>query len=229
MTDTKPCAQCGEPFGRKRYASRRGRQALSAFRRQRFCSTACRVTHLNHGRVAAPVAQPWRDGDDQRLQNMIWKYRGAIRRCGLEEEDVAQLARLSLLRRPIPDHLSAATRAWNIRNRVLDVMRQHAVISRSGRTDTRQTFHLATVSLDAQRPDGSPCYGEPSVPPAPDPEPWLRRLVDALPPRRRQVILGLFWHGQSGPDLCRDMGVTHGRVSQIKAAALATLRRQLCV
>ncbi|MGH8992950.1 MAG: sigma-70 family RNA polymerase sigma factor [Acidimicrobiia bacterium] len=51
--------------------------------------------------------------------------------------------------------------------------------------------------------------------------------VAALPPRMRTVVVGAFFEGRRLVDIAVELGVTESRVCQMKAEALALLRRSL--
>jgi DNA-directed RNA polymerase specialized sigma24 family protein len=216
---TKVCERCGSPFARRHYAGRR--QPLSEFHRQRYCGQTCRLAVLNDERVAAPVAQPWREGDEERLAKQISVYRRAIWQCGLDPEDVAQEVRMSMIKRPVPEHLSDATRVWNLRNRLIDVLKRHSVVDLpNGARGTGHRFHRRMV---AYVPGVTPEPGTRH----PEPDPWLWRAVSRLTPSQSRVIEGLFRHERSGDELALELGVTKSAVSFLKSRGLATLKQEL--
>lgn len=53
----------------------------------------------------------------------------------------------------------------------------------------------------------------------------LVRALAVLPERERRVIVGYFLEGRSSSSVATELGVTESRVSQLRAHALATLRR----
>ena len=53
----------------------------------------------------------------------------------------------------------------------------------------------------------------------------LARALAVLPERERSVIVGYFLEGRSSSAIAAELGVTESRVSQLRAHALATLRR----
>ncbi len=55
----------------------------------------------------------------------------------------------------------------------------------------------------------------------------LRSALDLLPPRQRMLVEAHFLDGRTLTEIGEAMGVTQSRASQLKAEALATLRRQL--
>lgn len=215
---TKICERCHTPFARRRYTGRL--QPLSEFRRQRYCGQACRLAVLNDERVAPPVAVPWRDTDEAPLAKLISSYRHAIWLCGLDPEDVAQEVRMSIVRRPIPDHLSDATRVWNLRNRLIDVLKRHSVVDLpNGSRGGAHRFHRYMAPL-------TPTTPEPGTP-HPEPDPWLWARVAALTPRQSRVLEGIFREGLMLDDLAAELGVTRSAASQLKTRGLAALREAL--
>ncbi|MDH5519203.1 MAG: sigma-70 family RNA polymerase sigma factor, partial [Acidimicrobiia bacterium] len=55
----------------------------------------------------------------------------------------------------------------------------------------------------------------------------LRSALDRLPSRQRMLVEAHFLDGRTLTEIGEAMGVTQSRASQLKAEALATLRRQL--
>jgi RNA polymerase sigma factor (sigma-70 family) len=55
----------------------------------------------------------------------------------------------------------------------------------------------------------------------------LTQLLATLPPRWRFVLEQLYLHGASNVSIARAMGITPGRVSQLRAKALAHLRKKV--
>ena len=56
---------------------------------------------------------------------------------------------------------------------------------------------------------------------------WVRAAVLALPERKREVIYGLYWRGQTTAALADTFGVDPSRVSQIRAEAVTAIRDAL--
>ena len=56
---------------------------------------------------------------------------------------------------------------------------------------------------------------------------WVRAAVLALPARRRDIIHGLYWRGQTAAAIAAPLGVTASRVSQIHAESVAMIRDAL--
>jgi RNA polymerase sigma factor for flagellar operon FliA len=54
---------------------------------------------------------------------------------------------------------------------------------------------------------------------------YLHDAIDLLSARHRQVIMGTFFEGRSSVDIAGELGVTESRVSQLRAEAIAQLRR----
>jgi len=55
----------------------------------------------------------------------------------------------------------------------------------------------------------------------------LRRAVEELPERLRDVLIGLYWEDRPLRDLCVDFGVSHTAVANMHAKALEALRKLL--
>lgn len=56
----------------------------------------------------------------------------------------------------------------------------------------------------------------------------VRTAVNKLPSHERSIIIRSFWHNERQCDIATSLGLTPGRVSQIRSAALDTLRVHLC-
>jgi DNA-directed RNA polymerase specialized sigma24 family protein len=185
------------------------------------------------------VPIPWTGSDENFLRSYIFRYRGAIAECGLEEEDVAQDVRLSLVSRPLPETLTPASRRWNVRNRLVDVLHRHSVRSTSnGSTGAKGRFLTGMRSWDEIAGRGAHyedtddytdalmvSTGQYVLPH--DPEPWLLRAVDALPEPQRVVIRSLFWDDLTCTEAAAGLGVTRQAVWLRKSHALKNLRKAL--
>lgn len=63
---------------------------------------------------------------------------------------------------------------------------------------------------------------------SPTPEPGLERAIHALPPRQRELIQLVFWHGRSFREISVDWGVSVSTVYNHHYQAIRNLRRMLC-
>jgi RNA polymerase sigma factor for flagellar operon FliA len=55
----------------------------------------------------------------------------------------------------------------------------------------------------------------------------LRVAIDGLSDRHRTIVIESFFEGRTMREIGDDLGVTESRVSQLRSAALATLRSHL--
>jgi RNA polymerase sigma factor for flagellar operon FliA len=55
----------------------------------------------------------------------------------------------------------------------------------------------------------------------------LEAVINSLPDRERLIIVRFFFEGQPSHRIARQMGISEGRVSQLKSRALRTLRETL--
>lgn len=141
------------------------------------------------------------------------------------------------------------TRTWRARDNAIDRAR-HDLTSRLGRTPTdAETAHAAGITLDdldrhrrarirtthldnaglhadVWLRDPTPTADEQAVQHA-DLDGWVRAAVLALPERKREVIYGLYWRGQTTAALADTFGVDPSRVSQIHAESVAMIRDAL--
>jgi RNA polymerase sigma factor (sigma-70 family) len=178
------------------------------------------------------MSRVWNNSDEDFLGDYLFKYRGTLRTCGLEREDVAQDVRLSLLARPIPEGSSLATRRWNVRNRLIDVIHRHTLLPTSnGKTGAKARFKLdqgkdwGYENALAKAEDVALRAGQYEMPVERDP--WLAALVDRLTDTQRKVIRLLYWGGAGHTDAARVLGTSRSNVQYHEGQALRALRKAL--
>ena len=136
--------------------------------------------------------------------------------------------------------------SWRARQKAIDRAR-HDLTGRLGRHPTRDevahVLGLATADLDrhqrglvlvAPLADTADAWVRDPPPTADeqagqhaDLDGWVRAAVLALPERKREVIYGLYWRGQTTAALADTFGVDPSRVSQIHAESVAMIRDAL--
>lgn len=137
-------------------------------------------------------------------------------------------------------------KSWRARQNAIDRAR-HDLTGRLGRHPTRDevahVLGLATADLDrhqrglvlvAPLADNADAWVRDPTPTADeqagqhaDLDGWVRAAVLALPERKREVIYGLYWRGQTTAALADTFGVDPSRVSQIHAESVAMIRDAL--
>ena len=136
--------------------------------------------------------------------------------------------------------------SWRARQKAIDRAR-HDLTGRLGRHPTRDevahVLGLATADLDrhqralvlvAPLADNADAWVRDPTPTADeqagqhaDLDGWVRAAVLALPERKREVIYGRYWRGQTTAALADTFGVDPSRVSQIHAESVAMIRDAL--
>ena len=137
-------------------------------------------------------------------------------------------------------------KSWRARQNAIDRAR-HDLTGRLGRHPIRdevaRALGLTTADFDRHRrglvlvaplADNADIWVRDPTPTADeqagqhaDLDGWVRAAVLALPARRRDIIHGLYWRGQTAAAIAAPLGVTASRVSQIHAESVAMIRDAL--